>query len=361
MILTEEEATPARLAAEAADLAARFDVADVAELRHFPQYFQIETTRLCNAHCPFCPSDVWDKKTPYMSDALFTKIADEIISYRDWVKWVDLQRAGEPLLDTKIYDRIAYMKAGGIKFVAITTNASALNETNARKLLHAGIDEVMLSIDSVDKTEYERLRIGLKYEQVLPNIRNFFALRDEIKPECIIRVRGVSFFDTTKEEDVAKINAWEAYWSELRKPHDRIYMKRAHTWGNQKIVEGHSPTYDWVWHPCVIPFSTGHITAMGHMALCGQDYDATISFGDVNQNSITEIWRGEKIQEMRQRHLEGRRNEVSLCRGCRLFDEEFSLEKDKDVWTTGGAVPRKKKKDVDLVLAGISAPAVPLV
>lgn len=347
MIFEREQATPEALAEAARDIARRFDVGAIDELLYFPQFFQIETTRLCNARCPFCPSDVWDKSTPFMSDELFKKIADEIIEHRDWVKFVDLQRAGEPLLDKKIYERVAYMKENGIKFVAITTNASGLTERNARKLLDAGIDEVMLSIDSVEKESYERLRFGLKYEQVIANIRGFFKLRDELKPDCIIRVRGVSFHDTSKEEDRREIAGWEAFWDDLRKPHDRIYMKRAHTWGNQRVVEGHSPEYDWVFHPCVIPFSTMHISAMGIVALCPQDYDAVHNFGDLNTQSLVEVWRGQKMAEMRRLHLTGERNQVAFCQGCRLFDEEFSLERNKDVHS-GRAVPKKQTGTLDL-------------
>ena len=359
MILSKEAATPEALAAEARDISRRFDVRSVDELLHFPQYFQVETTRLCNARCPFCPSDIWDKKTPYMSDALYKKVADEIIEHRDWVKFVDLQRAGEPLLDKKIYERVGYMKDGGVKFVALTTNASGLTEENARKLLAAGIDEVMLSIDSVEKEKYEQMRVGLKYEQVMANIRGFFRLRDELKPDCIIRVRGVSFYDPSVPADLAEIESWERFWDDMKKPHDRIYMKRAHTWGNQRVVEGHSPVYDWVYHPCVIPFSTMHVTAMGIVALCPQDFDATIELGDVNHNTIVEVWRGEKMRAMRALHMSGNRNDVSLCRGCRLFDEEFSLERNKDVWA-GTAVP-KKDGPVTLTLEGIAQPAKRLV
>jgi wyosine [tRNA(Phe)-imidazoG37] synthetase (radical SAM superfamily) len=347
MILSKSDVTPEALAAEDRDIARRFDVAHIDNLQYFPQYFQLETTRLCNAHCPFCPADVWNKSTPFMSDELFKKLADEIIEYRDAVKFLNIQRAGEPLLDKKLYERVRYLKDGGIKFIALATNASALNEQNARKLLEAGIDEVMLSIDSVEKERYEQLRIGLKYEQVIANIRGFFNLRDEIRPQCIIRVRGVSFHDTSKQEDRDDIEAWERFWGDLKKPHDRIYMKRAHTWGNQKIVEGHSPEYDWVYHACVIPFSTMHITAMGHVALCGQDYDATINFGDLNRETIVEVWRGESINAMRKLHRSGERNQVSLCQGCRLWDEEFSLEREKEAFV-GPATPTKKTGTFDL-------------
>ena len=56
-------------------------------------------------------------------------------------------------------------------------------------------------------------------------------------------------------------------------------------------------------------------------------------------------------------HMSGNRNEVKLCQGCRLFDEEFSLERNKDVWQ-GAAVP---KKQGDLTLEGVARPAKRLV
>jgi radical SAM protein with 4Fe4S-binding SPASM domain len=217
----------------------------------------------------------------------------------------------------------------------------------------------MLSIDSVEKEQYEQMRVGLNYEQVMGNIRGFFRLRDELKPDCIIRVRGVSFHDPTVPEDLAEIQRWEHFWDGMKKPHDRIYMKRAHTWGNQRVVEGHSPVYDLVYHPCVIPFSTMHVTAMGHVALCPQDFDATINFGDLNTSSIEEVWRGAKMSDMRALHMSGNRNEVSLCQGCRLFDEEFSLERNKDVFS-GAAVPTKTGS-LKLDLHGLAQPAKRLV
>jgi radical SAM protein with 4Fe4S-binding SPASM domain len=330
MILARQDATPSNLDVELGELARRMEVGAVDDALYFPKYFQVETTRLCNARCPFCAIDLWDKTTPFMSDDLFRKVADEIIRFRDWVKFVDLQRAGEPLLDVKIYDRVKYMKDGGVRTVAITTNASALNVKNSRKLLEAGIDEVMLSIDSVEKVRYEQMRVGLSYELVMRNITSFFELRNALRPQCLVRVRGVSFHDPENPDDRRDLDAWEAFWSTYRQPHDRIYMKRAHNWGNQKVIELHSPEYHWVFHPCIIPWSTMHITAMGKVALCPQDFDAKADLGDLNRQSIVEVWRGDKIQAMRRLHATGERNQEPMCQGCRIFDEEFSLERDRD-------------------------------
>jgi radical SAM protein with 4Fe4S-binding SPASM domain len=332
MILSREDLSEERLAQELDTLAQRIDVDDLRDALQFPRFFQIETTRLCNARCPFCAIDQWDKSTPMMSDGLWEKIAAELVEWKEWIRFVDLQRAGEPLIDKKIYNRVRQLKSGGIKHVAISTNASGLNERNARRLLEAGIDEVMLSIDSVVKEKYEQLRVGLNYDQVLANIKNFFKLRDELRPSAQIRVRAVCIYDP--QNDSEEMLEWENFWRPMKKPRDRIYMKRVHSWGNQVEVDGApSPDTD-IFHPCIIPWSTMHITAMGTVALCPHDFDGKANLGDINADSIADVWRAHKLMEVRRLHATGNRNAISFCRGCRTFDEEFSLERDKENWRT---------------------------
>ena len=82
-------------------------------------------------------------------------------------------------MDRKLEDRIKYLKDGGVRFVNISTNASLLFEDRGKSLLNSGIDEVLLSIDSVEKDIYENLRRGLNYENVINNIKTFFRLRDD--------------------------------------------------------------------------------------------------------------------------------------------------------------------------------------
>ncbi len=329
MLKRKDDVLEASLDAEMARLAARIGVDDIDEALYFPRFFQIETTRLCNARCTFCAIDQWDKTTAWMSDELWDKIADELVQYSDWIRFVDIQRAGEPMLDKKIADRIKRLKDGGIKHVMITTNASGLNEKNARKILEAGIDELMISIDSVTKENYEATRVGLKYEMVMKNITRYFELRDEINPDSMVRVRGVCTVDPDSEENREELEQWENYWDKHKKPIDRVYMKRLHTWGNQVAFDGGDFQED-IYHPCIIPFGTMHITAMGTIALCGHDFDAKANLGDINTHSIAEVWQADKFREVRSLHAAGRRNEIPFCPGCQTFDEEMCLEEDKN-------------------------------
>lgn len=322
MITSKTEVNEYNLSLEMQQIVQKLGLKNIDEALYFPKFFQIETVRVCNARCPFCAIDLWDKSVPFMPDELFDKIVDELSHYADWITLVDLQRDGEPLLDKKIVDRVAKMKQIGIKRVAISTNASLLNEEKAYALLEAGLDEMMISIDAIEKEDYERLRVGLKFETVIRNIQTFFRVRDEVKPEAIIRIRGVSFFDLEKEEDRKALARWEDYFHQWTQSYDRVYMKRAINWGNQKTWEDKLIAYDWVYHPCIIPWGTFHITTRGVVPLCPEDFNATMNLGNIYEQSIAEVWRSEKWNRIRGLHRTGNRNDIQFCQGCRTFDEE---------------------------------------
>ncbi len=294
------------------------------EALFFPKYFQIETTRLCNARCPYCAYDQWDKSTPFMPDELFNKIVSELSNYADWINWVCLSRAGEPLLDKKITTRVHQLKKAGIKKVILVTNGSLLNSKKIENLLEAGIDEIMFSVDSIEKTDYEKIKKGLNFDIVLNNIKTFFKLRNQKQPNVNIRIRSVANFDLKKPEGKERLKKWEEFWNNYKKPNDRIYMKKPHNWGNQKEVKWSAKKE--VYHPCILPWSTFHITTMGKATFCPVDYDATMNLADINNTSIKESWNGAKMEEIRNLHRNGNRNKVEFCRGCKVFDKDASLE-----------------------------------
>jgi len=326
MIFHPREATEEALSGELDNIAAILKVAALDQARAFPRFVQIETIRECDARCPFCANGVMDKSTPLMSEALFDKITGELADHAHWVRWVNLQKGGEPLLDPRICARIRALKAVGIGHVILATNASRLDREMALALLEAGLDEIMISIDAVDEAEYERLKVGLSFDQVLRNIRGFFAVREAFKPEAIVRMRGVSLHDADSAAGRAAIRRWQDFWAPYRRPQDRVHMQRANNWGHQHQWEGRLSAYRDVYHPCVMPWSTIQITAMGKVALCPQDFNALMDLGDINRQSIAEVWRGGAYDALRRLHATGKRNEVGFCRGCVLYDREVSLE-----------------------------------
>ena len=137
-----------------------------------PFAFQIEATNYCNLRCPMCPHDLMEREVGYMSFDLFKRVIDEV---RDYSTEVRLHNMGESLFHRQIDQLIDYAKANGIKTV-LSSNASALTERAAIKILDAGLDELLISFDGASKETYEFLREGARYDKVLEKVEAFLAL-----------------------------------------------------------------------------------------------------------------------------------------------------------------------------------------
>jgi len=326
MITTKENLTEENLAKEMDTICKRLDIKSIDEALRFPRYFQIETVRICNANCPFCLVSELEKSFPFMEDQLFDKIVDELSQYSDWVTSVLLQRGGEPLLDKKLVNRIKKLKRIGIKHVIFSTNASLLNEKKAVELLDSGLDEISFSIDSIIKEEYENLRRGLNFNTVMENIERFFHLRKEKKPDLVIRVRGVFFHNKNIDEELKKKERWENYWKKFTMKHDRVYMSNLHNWGNSLKIDKYSPRCKTLYNPCIMHWSTMQIISSGKVPYCLTDYDGTSSHGDLNKQSIVDVWQSDSFNQARNIHSLGKRNEIDFCKGCTIWEPDFRLE-----------------------------------
>ena len=124
-------------------------------LLEFPKYIEIETVNACNARCPMCTINDWERNYPVMKDDVWSKVSDDIIENKNLIKRVSLYRDGEPLIDKKMAARINKLNENGIKNTSIATNVSLLNEKRAVDLLEAGLGMVIFSIDSLKKDVFE--------------------------------------------------------------------------------------------------------------------------------------------------------------------------------------------------------------
>ena len=157
----------------------------IQDLLDYPRYIEIETVNACNARCPMCTINDWNRNYPTMKDDVFNKISDDLIENKKYLKRVTLHRDGEPLLDKKLAPRIAKFKESGIDNTSIATNVSLLTEKKSRELLEAGLGHIMLSIDSLKKEVFEKIRVRLVFEEVRDNAIKFFELRNKINPNTI--------------------------------------------------------------------------------------------------------------------------------------------------------------------------------
>jgi radical SAM protein with 4Fe4S-binding SPASM domain len=287
-----------------------------ARLADFPRFFEIETVNACNARCPMCTIEDWNRHSPTMKDDLFDKLAAEISEHADEVIRVSLYRDGEPLLDKKLAERVEKLKRGGVCQVAISTNVSLLDSDRSRDLLEAGLDLIILSIDSLQKEIFEAIRVRLNFDEVLANALRFIELRNRLRPTTQIWVRMIR-----QQLNYDEWPAFEAFWKPRLATHDRVNYHNIHNWGNQlasfvPVALSTEPVL-----PCVALWSLMVIFANGDVPLCNVDYANKYSTGNVARDTIASVWQSPIMKERRSLHLSGRKGDISICENCNVWDE----------------------------------------
>ena len=256
-----------------------------------------------------------------MKEPLFRRIANDILAHTDQVKRVSLYRDGEPLLDKRLPDRVAILKDGGVKQVSISSNVSLLNEERSRALLKAGLDVIIMSIDSLNKEVFEGIRVRLDFDEVLENAKRFIRLRNEINPGTRIWMRMIR-----QEENKDEWPVYHKFWSQLMAPTDRIYHHNIFNWGGQldrfkAIEKSYEPNL-----PCVALWSLMVIFGNGDVPLCNVDYNNKYPTGSVLEHPIEELWRSKVMNERRELHLTGAKGEISMCENCNVWEEAGSAD-----------------------------------
>jgi len=59
----------------------------------------------------------------------------------------------------------------------------------------------------------------------------------------------------------------------------------------------------------------------GDFSICCDDWDRKAVLGNVNNQSIHDIWNSPKLKEFRKLHLSGQCDRIALCKNCNVWAE----------------------------------------
>jgi MoaA/NifB/PqqE/SkfB family radical SAM enzyme len=285
-----------------------------------PRTFYIEVTNHCNAKCYMCPHNKMKRKKGIMPWELFTKIIDECKDFEGRGLVFILHKDGEPLLDPLLIRRIEYIKAN-LKNSRVTFNSNAmlLNEEMSLKILNSPIDSITFSVDGASKEQYEKIRIGLKYEVVKKNLDSFFKLKRKLnkKTPHIIMQMVVSI------DNECEIDKYRDLWSNKA---DDVYFKAMHNFLVQKTSIKTHELMEKQLEICLQPFILMHIYWNGDVGLCCWDYDHSIDLGNVRKSSILEVFNNNKFKEVRNAMRKKSCKNISPCNICsQIYGKDMDM------------------------------------
>lgn len=269
----------------------------------FPRWIIVENTNRCNANCAICPHGEMTRPATTMPMALFERIVAEAAPHRQAIDKFVLFLHGEPLLDELLPARIAAARRAGIPHLQLSTNASLLDAETGRQLVAAGLDELIISIDGATAAGYGASRRGLDLARVEANAERFLANRGAVK----VIVRMIEFAGNAAEAEQFR-RRWADRGAE-------VVVEPAHNWGGAREGLRPGPGPDGQF-PCHSPWAGMVILADGTVPLCCLDYDAKVKLGDLNRQTILEVWRSPAAEALRRAHLERDYRDYPSCAAC---------------------------------------------
>lgn len=305
----------------------------------------IEPSGFCNLKCSMCGGNPrqkqFNQKSGYLSIKGFKYILDEFLKLSPELKKVDFRGTGEPLMNKEIVEMILYCKEKNI-LTGITTSGSLLNKNLNKKILKSGLDYLTLSIESIDKKTYERIRIGAKLEDVKKNIEDFIKQKKIINPKCQVVLNVVlqkenikQIFDIIKYASKIYVNAICLLNLEnnYRKEHNtlvengKIYglsykrlVAEFKNWKEQakdlNVKLFLPPIKAYKNKNCVFNYSAPIVTCDGFINPCCRMQEFKYKMGNIFKDELRNIWNSKKYKIFRNK-------KTHFCKFCLKYLDRF--------------------------------------
>jgi radical SAM protein with 4Fe4S-binding SPASM domain len=284
----------------------------------FPRVLRIEPASQCNLSCSHCPTGTVDMDRGIMTNETFENILRNIEENKSYVKVVVLYHGGEPFLNKNFFKYVdAIKKINSEIFIKTVSNGMALTENTAKKILNSELDAIEFSLDGLSAEESQHIRAQSKTAKIIKQVKYLITEKINNKHgKPMISIATTQFIRKSDKEKIpseAPIPEWLFYefgdyvnyktGFAMRWPHmgDSVGFELLETLGDDV-------------NECDHVISTITVRADGSVVPCCYDLTSKLTMGNVNSNSLLNIWNGEKYEILRT--AINKKRFYSICSTC---------------------------------------------
>lgn len=282
----------------------------------FPIHVDLELASMCNLRCPMChtayiehPSyAAFEKqdKTRLMSFDTFKRAVDEGVQFKDFAS-IKLNFRGESTLHPRIDEFIRYAKERGVLDILLNSNGNYPPSLNER-LVEAGLSEVSFSMDALTPETYKKVRVGGDFYLAMSNVLRMLGLRDRIR----VHVSYVHQKANTRETDEfvkfwTKMGVQKILISDVYNPAELIRKDML----VKKYAKPDTFTCPQLWQRLMV-LNNGDVYPCCHAFEEPDD----LKLGNLHETPLIKIWRGEKLEKLREVHACGEYRKIGTCATC---------------------------------------------
>ncbi len=292
----------------------------------------IDPVNACNFKCVFCPTgdpellDAVGRPKGLMGLDLFCKIIDDIGTFDSRLRKLQLYKDGEPLLNKRLPEMVSYAKEKRVsEIVETTTNAALLTGDLAAALLDARLDAIRISVEHVTAEGYKDVTRNFSdYDAIRSKVEALFNLKEKRNSPLKVHAKIIDIGLSEEEK--------EKFIADFSPISDSLNIDTLMDWGGadrhgRDFQLGRSPSrsIDGVVplnkqrKVCSSPFKSLAVNFDGRVSVCCVDWSLETIVGDVSKTSLRHIWEGGDLLAFRMTHLEGRRDTLKACAGCRYM------------------------------------------
>jgi radical SAM protein with 4Fe4S-binding SPASM domain len=271
---------------------------------------------------------------------LFKKIINELSEWEgENLKLLRLAMLGEPFINPEFCDMLQIAKEAEVADRVDTfSNGSLLTEDVAQKLIDYNLDVIRISIYAATQERHEKVsQTKVKISTIRDNVKRLREMRDaqgKHAPYIFVKM-----FDSFNEEN-------DIFFKMYENIADRIGLEKVHNATNysgndlvnmyyndaekEKIAnDDYKNSLNYGRIACSRPFMSMVINNIGDCLMCTHDPAKGTKIGDANNETLQELWQGEKMFQFRKMLLENRKHENPICKKCdwfKLFPEEDNVD-----------------------------------
>jgi len=252
-----------------------------------PWIIHLETRSMCNSRCAFCAASILNPERPkdaLMPDALIDKILKELAEI-GFANRLSLYCNNEPFLDKRIVEIVGRARQQVPRaYLELKSNGTVLTVEKVLKVFNAGLDMLYVNDYVADGRPSPRIA---KLRQELGAMGRF------------------------RELDVRGSDAHSRLVIATRSLGEVLYTRAGTAPNRQESLP------EPLRAPCFRPFEMFTVSPAGVVAVCSDDVYFRTPMGNVNEQTVMEIWNSPRWQEMRRRLLAGERDRYpQTCRSC---------------------------------------------
>jgi radical SAM protein with 4Fe4S-binding SPASM domain len=286
----------------------------------FPSKIGLSLSLHCPSQCIYCPTRGAQIHPASIPRKLVLTILDQAKKY-GFKGQFSIGENGESLTNPEFLDIIGDIRnAFPENEIVFFSNMVLMNESAAKRLLSMGLSFIHFNFDGATETTYDFIKHNRSFETVKKNIAAFFEWRDKLNSSCTIGVGYVtahSFYKNMIGDPCPYNDDSDKILSFIRP----LLRKGDYVHPEEFLLNKYQESLNRAkGEPCdAFPslLEKALIAPNGSIYLCCADFAMTTALGDINKQTMGEIWSGEaRKQALRSLYLLDYATAPKVCRTC---------------------------------------------